>query len=133
MVAGRDDSSPHSLDHPVRDPKSQSVGSTEAPRLRVRLDMTAITMRSHRRRLMNQAMDAYAGWRDQCSAVDLAYRHWAAARGHDAAVWYTAYSAALAREERAAERYAQVTRRVGSLVAADLGPKKGLAGAAGGR
>jgi hypothetical protein len=95
--------------------------------------MTTITMRSHRRRLMNQVMDAHAGWRDQCSAVDLAYRHWAAARGHDAAVWYTAYSAALAREERAAERYAQVIRRVGSLVAADLGPMKGLAGAARGR
>jgi hypothetical protein len=93
--------------------------------------MATITMRSQRRRLMNQALDAYAGWRDQCSAVDLAYHHWAGARGHDAAVWYTAYSAALDREERAAERYGQLIRRVGSLVAADLEPMKGLAAAAG--
>jgi hypothetical protein len=94
--------------------------------------MATITIRSQRRRLMTQALDAYAGWRDQCGAVDLAYRRWAAARGHEAAVWYSAYSAALVREERAAERYAQLIRRAGSLVAADLGPMKGLAAAAGG-
>jgi hypothetical protein len=93
--------------------------------------MTIITTRSQRRRLMSQALDAYAGWRDQCSAVDLAYRHWAAAGAHEAAVWYTAYASALDREERAAERYARLIGRVGSLVAADLGPMKGLAAAAG--
>jgi hypothetical protein len=91
--------------------------------------MATITMRSQRRRLMNQALDAYAGWRDQCSAVDLAYGNWSATRGHEAEVWYTAYSAALDREEHAAERYARLIRRVGSFVAADLEPMKGLAAA----
>ena len=94
--------------------------------------MTTITIRS-RRRLINQVVDAYAGWRDQCSAVDLAYRHWAAGQGQDAAVWYMAYSAALAREEHAAERYAQSIRRAGSPDASDLEPMKGFAGAIGGR
>jgi hypothetical protein len=95
--------------------------------------MTTITMRSQRRRLMNQAMDAYARWRDQCSAVDVAYRHWAAARGHDSAVWFTAYCAALDREEHAAERYERLIGRVVPLLAADLEPMKGLAAAAGGQ
>jgi hypothetical protein len=93
--------------------------------------MTRIAMRSQRRRLVDEAMDAYAGWRDQCSAVELAYCHWSTARGHDAAVWYTAYSAALDHEERAAERYARLIRRVGALHAADLEPMRGLTAAAG--
>jgi hypothetical protein len=84
-------------------------------------------MRSQRRRLVDDALNAYAGWRDQCSAVELAYCHWTGTRGTDAAVWYTAYAAALDREERAAERYARLIRRVGALAAADLGPMKGLA------
>jgi hypothetical protein len=76
--------------------------------------------------MVNEAMDAYAGWRDQCSAVELAYCHWTGARGKDAEVWYGAYTAALEREERAAERYGRLIRRVGTLVAADLEPMKRL-------
>lgn len=91
--------------------------------------MTRIAMRSQRRRVVDQAMDAYAGWRDQCSAVELAYCHWTGAQGSDAAVWYTAYSAALDREERAAQRYARMIRRVGTLAGADLEPMKRLAAA----
>jgi hypothetical protein len=93
--------------------------------------MTRIAMRSQRRRLVDEAMNAYAGWRDQCGAVELAYGHWATSRGSDAAVWYTAYSAALDREERAAERYARLSLRVGVLGPADLEPMKAVATAAG--
>jgi hypothetical protein len=91
--------------------------------------MTTITLRSQRRRLMDQATDAYAGWRDQCGAVERAYRYWASARGRDAATWYNAYSAALDREERAAERYARLIRRL--TPAADMEPARGVASAAG--
>jgi hypothetical protein len=100
----------------------------------VRFDMTRITIRSQRRRrLVNDALDAYAGWRDQCSAVEVAYCHWAAAEGNEAAVWYNAYSAAVDREERACEHYARLMRRLGDLVAADLEPLAGLAASAAGR
>jgi len=91
-----------------------------------------VTMRSQRRRLLNATLDAYAGWRDQCSAVDVAYCHWADARGNDAAVWYSAYSAALNGEERASEHYARLIRRLGDF-AATAEPMAGLAAAAGGR
>jgi hypothetical protein len=93
--------------------------------------MSRIPMRSQRRRLVDETMDAYAGWRDQCSAVELAYSHWTEAQGDEAAVRYIAYSAALDREERAAARYGRLMRRVGALAAADLEPMKRLPAAAG--
>jgi hypothetical protein len=80
--------------------------------------------------MLNATLDAYAGWRDQCSAVDVARCHWADARGNDAAVWYSAYSAALNGEERASEYYARLIRRLGDFAAADLEPMTGLAAAA---
>jgi hypothetical protein len=95
--------------------------------------MTPIDAWLQNGRRVNQAMDAYAGWRDQCSATERVYRGWASARGADADVWYAAYSAALDREERAAERYAETLRRIGSLTAAQLEPIKNLTAAAGGR
>jgi hypothetical protein len=95
--------------------------------------MTPIESWLQNGRRVNQAMDAYAGWRDQCSAAERAYRCWVAARGADADAWYAAYCAALDREERAAERYAETLRRVGSLAAAELAPMKNLTAAAGGR
>jgi hypothetical protein len=88
-------------------------------------------MRSQRR-LLRAALDAYAGWRDQCSAVEIAYCHWADARGDDAAAWYSAYSAALDREEHASEYYARLIRRLGDF-AATVESMAGLAAAAGGR
>jgi hypothetical protein len=95
--------------------------------------MATITMRAQRRRLVNAALDAYAGWRDQCRAVEVAYRRWETAQAHEAEVWYIAYSVALDREERAAGRYASLLKRVGSFVAADLEPMKGRTAAAGRR
>jgi hypothetical protein len=69
-----------------------------------------MTMSWQRRRLVNQVTDAYVGWRDQCRAVWIAYSYWAAGEG-DTALWYAAYSAALDREQRAAERYAALIGR----------------------
>ncbi|HSZ04924.1 MAG TPA: hypothetical protein VK778_06950 [Solirubrobacteraceae bacterium] len=79
-------------------------------------------MRNKRRKLVNETMDAYLGWREQCGAVWIAYSRWSAARPCDAGLWHAAYWAALDREERAAERYANLIRRLGNLVAADLEP-----------
>jgi hypothetical protein len=86
-------------------------------------------MRNKRRKLVNETMDAYLGWREQCGAVWIAHSRWSAARPCDAEVWHAAYSAALDREERAAERYASLIRRVGHLGAEDLEPIASLAAA----
>jgi hypothetical protein len=124
MVAGCDDSAADGLDDSCAKPKHK-VASAEAPK--ARFDMTPIETWLQRGRMMDEAMDAYAGWRDQCSAAERAYRYWAAARGADADSWYAAYSVALDREQRAADHYARGVRRVGSLAAAELGPIKNLA------
>jgi hypothetical protein len=93
--------------------------------------MATITMRAQRRRLVNAALDAHAGWREQCRAVDVAYRLWEATRGHEAESWYIAYSVALDREERAATRYASLLQGVGYFAATDLEPMKGRPAGAG--
>jgi hypothetical protein len=130
MVTGCDDRGAYDLDDSRANPK-HNVASAEAPE--ARFDMTPIETWLQRGRMVNEAMDAYAGWHDQCSAAERAYRYWAAARGADADAWYVAYSVALDREERAAEHYAQAIRRVGSLAAAELGPIKKPATAGGRR
>jgi hypothetical protein len=72
---------------------------------------TPIAMRSQRQRQVNDAMDAYLEWRQQCNAVWDAYSYWAAGRASDAALRYSEYSAALDREERASELYVGLIRR----------------------
>ena len=85
--------------------------------------------RWQRQRLANQAIDAYVDWRNQCSAVRVAYSRWAGARASDAALWYAAYAAALDREELAAKVYSRLIRRARGLVPAELELEASLAAA----
>ena len=65
-----------------------------------------------RDRLLGDAMiDLYAEWREECSAVQLAYEWWRAASTDERTVAFADYNAALDREERASERYAALIRR----------------------
>jgi hypothetical protein len=85
--------------------------------------MTSIRIASRwrRRRLVNETMNAYVRWREQCSAVWVAYSYWAVAPPADAGLWYRAYAVALDREQRACEVYAGLIRRAGHhLIAADF-------------
>jgi hypothetical protein len=135
MAAGCDDSPICGLDHLACVRTRELRGRERVPDRSqgVSVEMATITMRAQRRRLVNAALDAYAGWREQCRAVDIAYRRWESAHGYDAEVCYSAFSAALDHEERAAGRYASLLQRVGSFVAADLEPMKGRTAAAGRR
>jgi hypothetical protein len=71
----------------------------------------SIAMRLQRQRQLNDALDAYLEWRQQCNAVWNAYSDWAAGRESDAALRYSQYSAALDREERASELYVGLIER----------------------
>jgi hypothetical protein len=64
-----------------------------------------------RRQLVDEAMDAYVAWREECIAVSEAYQRWAAASEADAAVAFESYGVALVREELACEVYAALIRR----------------------
>jgi hypothetical protein len=63
------------------------------------------------RRLGDALIDFYVEWREECSAVQLAYEQWCRASQNDRAAGFAAYSAALDREERASAAYADLIRR----------------------
>lgn len=77
-------------------------------------------------RTVDDAIDAYADWRDECRAVRDAYARWVSAPSADAGALFELYSAALEREELAAEVYAVrvrgVNRRGGSGVETETAP-----------
>src|SRR5438132_5220106 len=80
-----------------------------------------------RRRLVDEVMDAYVDWREECIAVSDAYDSWVAADATDAALAFGIYTAALDREERASDAYAGLIRRVGDIVAPEGEPQTDLA------
>lgn len=57
------------------------------------------------------AMAAYVDWKEQSVAVQDTYSRWGSARQTDAQAAYLAYAAALDREARASEAYADMVRR----------------------
>jgi hypothetical protein len=82
--------------------------------------------------MVDETIDAYVDWREECTHVWDAYCRWVSAVGPDAALAYRAYVAALDREERASEVYADLIGRLGHLgadpppwVTADRAPTSG--------
>jgi hypothetical protein len=67
--------------------------------------------------MVDETMDAYVDWREECTHVGEAYRRWLSAVRADAALAFRAYLAALDREERASQVYADLISRLGRLVA----------------
>jgi hypothetical protein len=57
-------------------------------------------------------IDAYASWREACAAVDVAYDIWNRAAREDSELAFTAYRAALDREEHAAADYRSLAERI---------------------
>ncbi len=70
-------------------------------------------------RLGDTMISAYVDWREACRLVHDAYRSWATATGPHARVAFWRYTAALDREEGAAEVYASLVRRGGHLATSD--------------
>ncbi len=76
--------------------------------------MISQAVRGARRRspVVEEAMDAYLGWREECAAATEAYRRWAdAATGGQATAWRE-YELARDREERASTHYLEMVQRV---------------------
>jgi hypothetical protein len=69
--------------------------------------------RLSQKRLVDKMIDAYVDWREACRSVNAAYRCWGSASGPSATLAFGWYYMALDREERAAEVYARLVRRVG--------------------
>jgi hypothetical protein len=75
-----------------------------------------IMISSPPRRMVDETVDAYVDWREECGHVWEAYHRWLNAEGADAALAFRAYVAALDREQRASEVYADWIGRLGPLV-----------------
>src|SRR4051794_3292517 len=89
MAAGGDDRGRRQ-----RDPFSRT-----ATQEREDLASIPITTSSQRRQLVDEAMDAYIDWREECIEVSDAYALWSAAGPADAVLAFRGYAAALDREE----------------------------------
>jgi hypothetical protein len=76
--------------------------------------MSAKLIRTRRRQLLEDVMDAYLEWREKCASVTYAYGRWADASRPDAAAMWRAYEDALDREEQASAVYDGLIRRVGA-------------------
>ena len=59
------------------------------------------------KRLVDEALDAYIDWREECTSVWDAYARWTSAPLADCPLAFSAYRAALDREECAAQVYAE--------------------------
>lgn len=80
-----------------------------------------------RRRIVDEMVDAYVDWREECMAVDDAYDDWQRGARVDAPFTFAAYRAALDYEQRAAERYAELLGQLSRFHVGDLGALPDLA------
>ena len=64
------------------------------------------------KQLVDEAIEAYVYWREECAAVRDAYERWGHAPRIDAAGTFSAYRAALDREECASHAYADLLARI---------------------
>jgi hypothetical protein len=61
---------------------------------------------------VDEMIDGYVSWREACAAVTIAYDSWNDAPREDGDLAFTAYHAALDREELAAAIYRDLAERI---------------------
>jgi hypothetical protein len=75
-----------------------------------------------RSRLVDEAIDRYVEWREECATVEAGYRRWSDACATERTILFAAFDAALDREECAAWVYAGAVSRLRRLLWPDLEP-----------
>jgi predicted aminopeptidase len=65
--------------------------------------------------LIDQAMERYVEWREECAAVNDAYENWTNAPIEETDLPFVAYSAALDREQSAFKVYGRALDRIREL------------------
>jgi hypothetical protein len=63
-------------------------------------------------RLIDEMIDGYVSWREECAAVHRSYENWDRAERQDRDLAYAAYRAALDREEHAAATYRSLAEQI---------------------
>jgi hypothetical protein len=62
--------------------------------------------------LVDVMIDYYVSWREECLAVTLSYENWNSAERRDKTLAFSAYVAALDREEQAAATYRRLAEQI---------------------
>jgi hypothetical protein len=91
-------------------------GAHMTPRIlskRLRQDRDARSSRKNA--LIDEAMERYVEWREECAAVNDAYANWTKAPVEEPDLPFVAYSAALDREQSAAKVYGRALDRIREL------------------
>lgn len=81
-----------------------------------------------RKRLIDSLVEAYVDWRAACTRVNDTYWSWANETSSRGGLEFGRYMAALDAEEHAAEVYATLVRRAGTLPSSDDPPAEPLGG-----
>jgi len=63
-------------------------------------------------RLVDEMIQLYVSWREACAWVTVSYQNWACAAAADRSLAFSAYVAAVDREERAAASYQHVVEQL---------------------
>jgi hypothetical protein len=74
--------------------------------------------RQTREQIVDDMVDAYVAWRQACLEVQDAHRLWGSGHGPGAAEAFERCAAALDEEARAADWYAELTRRTAAVLGA---------------
>jgi hypothetical protein len=74
--------------------------------------MNTVMRREPQSRLVDDAIEAYVEWREECVCVRTSYDRWTSSTDAEAGSAFSAYWAALEREERASQVYAERIARV---------------------
>ena len=67
---------------------------------------------AHLIHLIDALIQHYVSWREECAAVASSYENWSRAERDDRALAFSAYVAALDREELAAESYRRLIAEI---------------------
>jgi hypothetical protein len=65
--------------------------------------------------LVDELLDLYVSWREECASVAASYENWSASERRDNRLAFSAYLAALDREEHAATKYRGLVERIAEV------------------
>ncbi len=90
----------------MKNPASQATIAMKADGVPSPTSQAALTP------LVDELVDLYISWREECAAVAASYENWSASERRDNQLAFSAYLAAVDREEHAAATYRGVVERI---------------------
>jgi len=93
----------------MKNPASQAAIAMKADGVASPTSQAALTP------LVDELMDLYVSWLEECAAVAASYENWRASERRDNQLAFSAYRAALDREEHAASTYQGLVERIAEV------------------